>query len=214
MEEKLRNLRQTMDDTVFSGTYFTEQQKRNIRAAARKPIKSGDWFPKFLTVMVSTCFLLFIGNLGLDAWQERYGSNSAETQNWEVSHVFSVPKPGPDGKDMQYSLWGVKGKWAILDGPVLAGEKNKELVHIWGASHEETVQGFGKMVKIIGTSKQDGTKVTAFEGSIGIPSSYYVKPPYEYAEAVGYLILPSKGIWKLDCYVEDKFHGTIVIEVQ
>ncbi|WML31398.1 hypothetical protein RCG24_05880 [Neobacillus sp. OS1-32] len=40
------------------------------------------------------------------------------------------------------------------------------------------------------------------------------KPPFEYAESVGYLILPKKGVWKLDCYVQEHFYGSIVIDVE
>ncbi|WP_152667696.1 hypothetical protein [Aneurinibacillus tyrosinisolvens] len=139
-------------------------------------------------------------------------SNKAD--EWKVSPVFTIPKPGPDGKDVPYGLQGVNNKFAIVDGPVIAGAKNKQLVHIWGGTPEKTEQLFNKSVKVIGTSKETGKVVTAFEGAIGVPNENIIKPPHYYSEAVGYLILPSKGIWKLDAYVDNKSFGSIVIEVK
>ena len=69
-------------------------------------------------------------------------------------------------------------------------------------------------MKVIGTSKENGETVTAFESSIGVPNEDIIKPPHHYAESVGYLNLPSKGIWKLDAYIEDEMFGSIIVDVQ
>jgi hypothetical protein len=135
-------------------------------------------------------------------------------EDWNISPAFTISKPGSDGKDVDYVVRGIDGKLAIVDGPVMAMANNKELFHFWGGTPEKTEQLFGKKVKVIGTSKENGETVTAFEGSIGFPNEEIIKPPHHYAESVGYLNLPSKGIWKLDAYIEDELFGSIVIEVQ
>lgn len=145
-------------------------------------------------------------------------SNLAKTEDiqedWNISPAFTISKPGQDGKDVPYGLRGFKGKLAIVDGPVIGGVNNKELFHFWGGTPEKTEQLFNKKVKVIGTSKENGETVIAFESSIGVPNEEIIKPPHHYAESVGYLNLPSKGIWKLDAYIEDELFGSIIIEAQ
>lgn len=170
-------------------------------------------------VLISICtFLLLTGcsNESSSSVKQNDTSPSSETktEEWQVSPSFTIPKPGPNGKDVPYGLRGVKGKFAIVDAPVKAGTNNKQLPHFWGGTPEKTEELFNKQVKIVGTSKEDGKTVTAFESSIGVPNKDIIKPPHHYAESVGYLNLPSKGIWKLDAYIEDNLFGSIIIEVQ
>jgi hypothetical protein len=156
-------------------------------------------------------FMMILTSCSIE--KTKTGTNAKE-ETWQVSHTFTIPKPGPDGKDVPYGLRGNNGKLAIVDGIVTAGVNNKQLFHFWGQTPEKTEQLFNKQVKVIGTSKENGQTVTAFQGSIGVPNEEIVKPSHHYAESVGYLNLPSKGIWKLDAYVDDKLFGSIVIEVQ
>ncbi|WP_429311003.1 hypothetical protein [Paenibacillus mucilaginosus] len=135
-------------------------------------------------------------------------------ETWQVSPTFTIPKPGPDGKSIQYGLQGNNGEFAISEGVVQAGINNKRLLHFWGETPEKTEQLFNKKVEVIGTKGEDGVTVTAFEGEIGIPNEDIVKPPHHYAVSVGYLNLPSKGTWKLDAYVDEQLLHSIVIEVQ
>lgn len=144
---------------------------------------------------------------------EKADTNVKE-ETWQVSPAFTILKPGPNGKDVPYGLRGVNGKLAIVDAPVIAGKKNKQLFHFWGGTPEKTEQLFNKRVKVIGTSKKDGKTVIAFESFIAFPNEEIVKPPHHYAESVGYLILPSKGIWKLDAYIEDKLFSSMIVDVQ
>ncbi|MEW9673673.1 hypothetical protein [Ammoniphilus sp. 3BR4] len=139
-------------------------------------------------------------------------SESEET--WQVSPAFTITKQGPDGKDVPYGLRGTEGKLAIVDGPVIAGKKNKQLFHFWGGTPEKTEQLFHKQVKVIGKSKENGKTVTAFESSIGVRNEEIIKPPHHYAESVGYLNLPQKGIWKLEAYIEDELFGSMIVDVQ
>jgi hypothetical protein len=223
MEEKLRNLREAMDDTVLKGTHFSEKQKIKIRNKLNEKLKNVDWFPKLLTIALSIGFLIIVGdfavkNIAHDRQEQSEINNGSSFEkgknDWQLSPAFTISKPGPNGKDVPYGLRGVKGKVAIIDIPVIAGQNNKQLVHIWGGTPEKTEQLFNKQFKVFGTSKKDGTTITAFKGALGVPNSEIIKPPYHYSEAVGYLEIPKKGIWKLDAYVEDKFFGSIVIEVQ
>ncbi|WP_044640856.1 hypothetical protein [Risungbinella massiliensis] len=103
---------------------------------------------------------------------------------------------------------------AIIDAPVIAGTNNKQVFHLWGVTPEKTEQLFNKHVKIIATSKEERKAVTAFESSISVPNPEVIKPPYDYSMSHGYLVLPSKGIWKLDAYIEDDFFGSIIVNVQ
>jgi hypothetical protein len=138
----------------------------------------------------------------------------AKEETWQASPTFTVPKPGPDGKDIAYGLKGIDGKLAIVDALVIADTKNKQLFHFWGGTPERTELLFHKQVKVIGTSQKNGKTVTAFESSIGVPNEEITKPPHHYAESVGYLNLPSKGIWKLEAYIEDELFGSIIVDVQ
>ena len=146
--------------------------------------------------------------------KSKLSKTEAVQEDWNISPTFTISKPGPDGKDVAYGLRGIDGKLAIVDGPVIAGTNNKQLFHFWGGTPEKTEQLFNKKVKVIGTSKENGETVTAFESSIGVPNEEIIKPPHHYAESVGYLNLPSKGIWKLDAYIEDELFGSIIIDVQ
>ncbi|RXT07134.1 hypothetical protein [Ammoniphilus sp. CFH 90114] len=137
-----------------------------------------------------------------------------DRENWEVSPSFTILKPGAEGKEVPYGLRGDDGRMAIVDGIVIAGENNKQLFHFWGGTPEKTEQLFHKKVKVVGSSKESRKTVTAFESVVGVPNDAIYKTPYSYAESVGYLKLPSKGIWKLDAYIEGEWFGRIVIDVQ
>lgn len=138
----------------------------------------------------------------------------AVQEDWNISPAFTISKPGVDGKDVTYGLRGIEGELAIVDSQVIAGTNNKQLFHFWGETPQKMEQLFNKKVKVIGTSKENGETVTTFESSIGVPNEEIIKPPHHYAESVGYLNLPSKGIWKLDAYIEGELFGSIIIDVQ
>ncbi|MBP1933185.1 hypothetical protein [Ammoniphilus resinae] len=161
-------------------------------------------------VFISLLILVFV----LSGCSTEKVDTNAKEETWQISPSFTIPKPSPDGKDVAYGLRGTDGKLAIVDSPVIAGSNNKQLFHFWGGTPEKTEQLFNKKVKVIGTSQEDGKIVTAFESSIGVPNEEIMKPPYHYAESVGYLNLPSKGIWKLDAYIEDELFGSIIVDVQ
>lgn len=160
--------------------------------------------------LIYISFLVFI--FAMSGCSEK--TETAKEEDWNISPAFSISKPGPDGKAVPYGLRGIEGKLAIVDGSVIAETDNKQLFHFWGGTPEKTEQLFNKQVKVIGTSKENGKTVTAFESSIGVPNEETIKPPHHYAESVGYLNLPSKGIWKLDAYIEDELFGSIIVDVQ
>ncbi|OZB98339.1 hypothetical protein [Paenibacillus sp. XY044] len=139
---------------------------------------------------------------------------AAGTDDWRQSPAFTIPKPGPEGTPMPYGLIGSKNKFAIVDGLVQADTNNKQLLHLWGDTPEEVRWLLDKKVEVIGTSRETGEQVTAFEGMTQIQNDDPVKEPREYVESVGYLKLPTKGLWKLDAYIDGKPKGSIVIEVQ
>ncbi|WP_263879946.1 DUF4871 domain-containing protein [Paenibacillus sp. PSB04] len=134
-------------------------------------------------------------------------------EDWQQSPSFTITKSGPDGNPVPYGLKGSKDRFAIVDGLVQANSSNKQLLHFWGDTPEETGRLLDKEVKVIGTSRETGEQVTAFEGKTQIQNDDPVKEPREYVESVGYLNLPAKGLWKLDAYIDGKASGSIVIEV-
>ncbi|KAF9132517.1 hypothetical protein BGX30_012638 [Mortierella sp. GBA39] len=135
-------------------------------------------------------------------------------EDWQQSPSFAISKSGPDGNPVPYGLKGSRDRFAIVDGLVQANSSNKQLLHFWGDTPEETGRLLDKEVKVIGTSRETGEQVTAFEGKTQIQNDDPVKEPREYVESVGYLNLPAKGLWKLDAYIDGKASGSIVIEVR
>lgn len=139
---------------------------------------------------------------------------AAGSGDWQLSPSFTISKSGPDGNPVPYGLKGSKNNFAIVDGLVQANANNKQLLHFWGDTPEETGRLLNKEVEVIGTSGETGEQVTAFEGKTQIQNDDPVKEPREYVESVGYLKLPAKGLWKLGAYIDGKASGSIVIEVQ
>ncbi|MEC0229920.1 hypothetical protein [Paenibacillus alba] len=61
-------------------------------------------------------------------------------------------------------------------------------------------------------SKKTGEKVNVFEGSIGIPNTA-IKDNDKVGRMPSMMTLPSKGLWRLEAYVEEKLFGSVVVEV-
>ncbi|MBB3126302.1 hypothetical protein FHS19_000956 [Paenibacillus rhizosphaerae] len=150
----------------------------------------------------------------LSACNEVKQETAVGSEDWQQSPSFTISKSGPDGTPVPYGLKGSKDKFAIVDGLVQANSDNKQLLHFWGDTPEETGRLLDKEVEVIGTSRETGEQVTAFEGKTQIQNDDPVMEPREYVESVGYLKLPAKGLWKLDAYIDGKVSGSIVIEVQ
>ena len=84
-------------------------------------------------VFVSLLILVF----ALTGCSTEKTDTNVEEETWQVSPAFTIPKPGPEGKDVASGLRGIDGKLAIVDGPVIAGENNKQLFHFWGGTQKK-----------------------------------------------------------------------------
>ncbi|WP_144028245.1 DUF4871 domain-containing protein [Paenibacillus ferrarius] len=129
-------------------------------------------------------------------------------ENWKVSSMF---------KTDDYMLIGEQRKIGFIynDSEVVRlypGKKQKYMWHFWADTPEETQKLFGEKVKIIGVSKQTGEKVTVFEGGIGIPNTA-IKDNEKVGKMPTTMSLPSKGLWRLEAYIDEKLFGSVVVEV-
>ncbi|NQX66122.1 hypothetical protein HQN90_08290 [Paenibacillus alba] len=135
-------------------------------------------------------------------------SSTVLDESWKVSSMF---------KNDNFILLGEQGKIGFIydDNEVVRfypGKKQKYMWHFWAETPQETQNLFGKKVKIIGVSKKTGEKVNVFEGSIGIPNTA-IKDNDKVGRMPSMMILPSKGLWRLEAYVEEKLFGSVVVEV-
>ncbi|GIP38186.1 hypothetical protein J31TS4_14660 [Paenibacillus sp. J31TS4] len=131
-----------------------------------------------------------------------------ENHEWKVSPLF---------KSDSYTMIGEEGKIGFIydDGEVVRFYPNKEqkyMWHFWAQTPQETQKLFGKKVKIIGVSKQTGEKVNVIEGGIGIPNTA-IKDNDKVGRMPSTMSLPSKGLWRLEAYVDEKLFGSVVVEV-
>lgn len=131
-----------------------------------------------------------------------------EDKSWKISSMFKAD---------DYMLLGEKGKIGFIynDQEVVRfypGKKQKYMWHFWADTPQGTQALFGKKVKIVGVSKQTGEIVNVFEGSIGIPNTN-IKDNDKAGKMPSTMTLPSKGIWRLEAYVDEKLFGNVVVEV-
>ncbi|MDF2815346.1 MAG: hypothetical protein K0Q81_1546 [Paenibacillus sp.] len=129
--------------------------------------------------------------------------------SWQASSTFPYDS---------YTLTGVKGRLGFLNVGLGAGlPKNKFMWYFWGRDDAETRSLFAKKLSIIGTLKGSRTSLTIFEGSIGTPNPN-VKPPIpdndKRAMSPAMMTLPTAGIWRLDAIIDDKWFGSIFVEVK
>lgn len=135
-------------------------------------------------------------------------SPNVSDESWQVSSMF---------KNDDSILLGEQGKIGFIydDKEVVRfypGKKQKYMWYFWAETPQETQKLFGKKVKIFGVSKKSGEKVNVFEGSIGIPNTA-IKDNDKVGRMPSMMTLPSKGLWRLDAYVDEKLFGSVVVEV-
>ncbi len=236
MEEKLRNLRSAMDDTVLNGYHFSEEQKVKIRNTVKSPNKINrlEWFPKLLTVALFIGCFLFLADLskkniispdGSSHLEQRKGSipevqkdppGFVNEENWVVTSTFSIQLETPEGSS-EALLKGIKGKAAFLDTEFVVGKKAKTRWFFWGKELKEVNK---ENFKLIGVHKETG------EEKILVDSNGWevTNPTYRETETKTVLgaqssqhtvfFLPDAGLWRLDAYIGEKIYGSIVIKVK
>lgn len=133
-------------------------------------------------------------------------------KEWKVSPMF---------KSGAYTMIGQENRLGFIydDNEVTRfypGKMQKYMWHFWGNTPEETKQLFGQKLKIIGVSEETGEKINVFEGGTGVPNPN-VQPPIpdndKVARAPSLMSLPSKGLWRLDAFIDDKLYGSVVVQV-
>ncbi|GAA0470503.1 hypothetical protein GCM10008935_28020 [Alkalibacillus silvisoli] len=90
------------------------------------------------------------------------------------------------------------------DIPLIAGEEQKYMWHLWGEPEELE----GKF-EVIGTNEETGKRVNVFETEkLGGPNNGAD------AHAPSSFSLPSSGIWELEAHVGNERFETLVVEVK
>ncbi|WHY85930.1 hypothetical protein QNH39_25700 [Neobacillus novalis] len=166
MEEQLSNLKRAMDDTVYKGNHFSEEDKVKIRSAIKHPHKKNrlEWFPKLLTVAVFIGCIIFITDLTKkninssdkpSQLEQRNGTKTEEQRNNEdnwvrktaIKKVLEQEFTGPDEK--------------LVD--LLSNPKYRTVVN----NMEENQELDKYLAEVYGPYFADFSRIEAFIGAFG-----------------------------------------------
>ncbi len=127
--------------------------------------------------------------------QEEY---QKKTQiSWDISPTF---------QSGGYEMRGIPDRLAIIDTPFMAGQSQKYMWHFWGSLDEVT----GKLT-ILAEHQDTGKKVPLLQKVYIIPA----KPNNGADNHVpSQMSLPSKGLWRLDAYIDERLFDSIVVQVK
>ncbi|MBB6637047.1 DUF4871 domain-containing protein [Cohnella thailandensis] len=127
-----------------------------------------------------------------------FGCSNDEEKNAKVNPSFVS-----EGVSMQ----GIEGKIGILGLGFVANEPNKHMWHLWG-SEEELSGDF----KVEAVHLKTGEKINPFisdnPSTLGGPNNGAD------AHLPSSMILPKKGLWQLDAYLDDALFGSIIVEAK
>jgi len=121
---------------------------------------------------------------------------------WKESAVFELSGITGDGQDIKSHWIGEQVRVAITNNPFVVDKDQKYMWLFWG-NEKELV---GKKFEVLGTSEQ-GEEKSVFSGSLG-GANWTAQ-----ASHPSLIALPSKGLWKLDAYVEKVLYGSIIVSV-
>jgi Na+/H+-translocating membrane pyrophosphatase len=117
---------------------------------------------------------------------------------------------GGQESSSQDDLWSLKSsnkRFYIINTDFVAGKQDK---HMW-VFNKHISQFQDKKLRVIATHKDRGEETTVIEGlSMTITSA--MKP--QVTRIPSSFTLPSKGIWRLDVYVDDEHYGHLVVEAK
>lgn len=165
-------------------------------------------FMKKLFFIFFICLLAGCSNATDSSQKEQEKTNVEAVESWSVSESHVIENGG-----QLHRLIGTLDKIAITNSGFEVG---KEEVHTWYLWNKDKQKLIGETLKIIGTNQENLRKVEIGEGKIedlnsdeqqwinegfvkGIKASMPIK-------------LESKGLWKLDAYVEGKLMGSVIIK--
>ncbi|MBN2910829.1 DUF4871 domain-containing protein [Polycladomyces sp. WAk] len=126
-------------------------------------------------------------------------ATQALSKQWRASPTFSVTSNG-----ITVQWIGEKGRVAVTNFPFIAGQTQKYMWLFWGNENEI----IGKDYKVIATSDRGIQKTVLSGQSLNGPIWGAT------ASSPSLITLPTKGMWRLDAYVNDQLHGTIFVEVK
>lgn len=143
---------------------------------------------------VFSIIMLFLFLSGC-ANQEEY-KKEAQVE-WKVSPTFLSGG---------YEMRGIPDRLAIIDTPFIAGQQQKYMWHFWGSLDEVT----GKLT-ILAEHQDTGKKIPLIQKVYIVPAS-----PNNGADnhLPSLMSLPSKGLWKLDAYIDERPFDSIIVKVE
>jgi hypothetical protein len=148
-----------------------------------------------MTVILMVAVTLMTGCLNKEV--------SGTSQDWKETGTLELTTKNDKGEEIKARWIGQEGRLAMSNNPFVAGEKQKYMWLLWGNKNELV----GKAFKVTATS-QTGEEITVVESVLGGTNLGAT------AASPSSNVLQKKGLWKLNAYVVDKLHGTLIIKVQ
>jgi hypothetical protein len=128
---------------------------------------------------------------------------SITSKDWKETGTIELTTKNNKGEQIKAKWLGEEGRLAISNNPFIAGKQQKYMWLLWGNKNELV----GKAFKVTATS-QTGEEITVVESILGGTNWGAT------ASSPSSVILQTKGQWKLNAYVADKLHGTLIVNVQ
>jgi hypothetical protein len=133
-------------------------------------------------------------------------------KEWTESRMFK--------KYDHYTLIGKKGSLGFTyddsttDSRFYPNKVRKYTWHFWNSPNEEKKLMPGNKVKILGTSEDSKDNINVFEGAINTIDTIETSAESEsVAKVPSTMSLPSKGIWRLDAYIDGNLFGSVYVTV-
>lgn len=127
---------------------------------------------------------------------------SVISKEWKETGTVELTTTNDEGKQIKADWLGDEGRIAISNTPFVAGQTQKYMWLLWG-NKDEIVN---KPLKVIATS-ETGEELTVVERILGGENWGAT------AASPSGFSLPTKGLWKLNAFVGEKLHGTLIVNV-
>jgi hypothetical protein len=126
-----------------------------------------------------------------------------EEKEWKETALINLTTENDMGEQITAKWLGEEGRIAISDSPFISGKGQKYMWLLWGNQNELV----GKAFKVTAISEK-GQEKTVVESVLGGTNWGAT------ASSPSTVALPVKGLRKLNAYVADKLHGTLIVKVQ
>ncbi|MBM6617992.1 DUF4367 domain-containing protein [Bacillus suaedaesalsae] len=203
MEEKLINLRKSMNSTTHKGRHFTEFQKSKIKKAIlAKDRMMPSKVKRYLifaitpiTISLAMIFLIVEINKLTSNPESSHGGTNLETvkEDWEPRNEFVKEN---------------KVLFEILPDPALTAKKSYGYIF----SFTESFETFnGKKMAIYATHKDSGLQITIQ------PPTTITQPSSGYDSLQRYTLFasaPLSGFWKFKVVLDEKVYGDVILYIR